>query len=319
LLQRFDRIGLDVVNKFVEEYLEDEVVPDILANVLHESAGFTDNYTDDTPEGMVCYATYDEICTTVIKSELKDILLKEIRSMVDDVIARAKASRGPSGALVKVRDQLIMDVIEPMCKDLVIESVKELVKDFKFLNSFEKVMKTLLTPLVFELVNEVLDEVAVENQASSLIEELVKSTAKSVAHESVDEFNTERESQERELEIQQINKVSKILIDGTMYHHLLGIIGRQAEAISVRDELRNLYQMHMSRAALSNLTVIDSLCQDLEENAPLNAAYQYITAKSGLQILLSKLDHVLDETEASIDREERMLSVIQNRYQKMNL
>ena len=48
--------------------------------------------------------------------------------------------------------------------------------------------------------------------------------------------------------------------------------------------------------------VIDNLCNDLEENAPLNASYQYITAKSGLKILMSKLDHVLDKVNFIYDK-----------------
>jgi len=266
------KIYREVVEDMIDDYLTGEFIPNLLIDVLTNTAK---EYDPVSPEEQANYAELEKILVKVVNEEVEAVVRTTVREFLVDFLEfrGSKSGRDPTQM---VAAGLIDDILKKMVGEIVKESLQDMVDEFLFMQQFHMIMDDFVGPIIEDLAKEALQEASEDEIAEEMIEVVLRTLNKSVAELTIQETQDMVESRRRCQDFDLVALLSREIMERRLQEFFLKSMGSRGENVLFREQTDILLRKRIAQRLWKVVVREWTPLQDLEDNFAARASLEIL-------------------------------------------
>ena len=292
-----------MVDEVVEDVLMGEEIPNLLIDVLTNKTAEYDPFSEE--EQMV-FDICREVMIRVIGEESRHVVTQYLREFVQQYLT-TMAGKSREHPLVALVDGLIQEVLAKTHREIVKETIAEMVDEYLFLHSFEDYLYQALHPIITSVAIEANQELAMEYEAEFLVNGVVAWMCEDVTQEIMAEMAHEVDRRQEAFMITEVSNLSQTIIDNVLLEELMKAVANRGESIAMRECLADVKHTHLAHALLGKIRSTLDVQQEIASSRPLRLVHQLLCTSAIFPPMLLELEKEMHVEAALADEEESRL------------
>ncbi|KNC48530.1 uncharacterized protein AMSG_04974 [Thecamonas trahens ATCC 50062] len=277
------------VNELIDEFLEDEIVPDLLIDVLSQpDAEFEVGSEQTRVEAWLV----DEVVALVVPALAKQVALECTDELVKHYfINKAAALPDPHEVIVgDVIEAYVVAEAAAVVDEAVAELVTELLTESRVSDAADAIIDEVVAPMLGDIVRAAILDNAVDGVGAELYDEQLAAFIELVAEEEYAAAQGLEMASGQRLEFLQVSDVaSSKLLDELIISHLLNVIGDGAEMALVDEYLDRTLNQMMARTLLVRTADIVDAREEVTDNVFLATVHDMLTTDMAIAFVVDRM------------------------------
>ncbi|KAK2170134.1 hypothetical protein LSH36_4g11046 [Paralvinella palmiformis] len=289
------------VDTFIEECLDDVIIPDLLIEVLSDE--------DQMPSSHPDYPSSFYYCEDFLDEEIPKLVREVINDASYQMVGGHLLRQHKHDPLEEFLNSLLEDVIHKETTAIVKDVAKDIVNEHMEKAAAYNEIQNMIGQVIQEMGPDVIEEAFMENMLDDLLEEnVIQPEMMDQSQEVAVEMLTHYSNKVRSRDIRQIKKNSgEKLQDSLSLDYLLAYIARQGDLWTEGEHANKLLDEISLNILLTEFTGIQQKKRATVDNKPARRYYEKIVTDVTLDILLEEISQSLDEDMADLDEYEQGL------------
>ncbi|XXQ31637.1 Uncharacterized protein PBTT_02095 [Plasmodiophora brassicae] len=277
--------ALQVTDQLIEEFLNGDIIPDLLISVIRGSSQRFAPYSEDV---LTSKEVLDGILFEVVDECLRGVVADLIGRLVGGYLHECSQARA-NDVFTAAVDAIIADVCDDALPGIVRQVVQSMVDEYLALVDDMAKVEILMAPMVDEICDDIAEEVLVKHTVDGLVDQWADELTERVCRSTWERVQKQTAADHKVVEAQIIRKHSSTLLDKSILKILLTNLATRNESATINMHVQRLLdKMILDRVVRLHVDLHDN-AQQVGENLALSTFHQVVTAQASVDVLV----HVL--------------------------